>query len=513
MTILGNIIKKAIELKDKFSGDDDPLKVQEKTLRNLLDKAKDTEFGKYYNFKSILESDNIHEAFAASVPVHHYNKMHEDWWGKMEQGIPDVSWPGKPSYLALSSGTTSGLSKKIPVTEDMLQATRQASLQQITCLSNFNLPAEFFEKEIMMLCSSTNLNEDGIYPEGDISGISAGNIPFWFKNYCRPGEEIFNIDDWDERIEKIAEQAPKWDIGALSGIPSWIELMLKRVIAYHGLNNIHEIWPNLRVYATGGVAFGPYQKSFEKLLAQPLIYIDTYFCSEGFLAFQARPETNSMKLSLDNGIYFEFVPFVESNILEDGSVKPGAKALTLEELKEGEEYVLLISSVSGAWRYVLGDTVKLTSKEHYEIAITGRTKHFLNVVGSKLSVDNMNIAIQTLEKELGVTITEFTVAAIKQENGYVHQWYLGSEDLKDTLSAKRILDDTLRSLNHNYDTAREQALSDVIIKVVSPDVFYQWSEIKNKKGGQVKTPRVMDKEQFHEWEKFIKESDNKCTAV
>ncbi|UII31408.1 GH3 auxin-responsive promoter family protein [Fulvivirga ulvae] len=504
MTILGNIIKKAIELKGKLSGDDDPAGLQEKTLYNLLDKAKDTEFGRHFNFKDILKSDNIRESFAECVPVYHYNKMRSDWWLKMEQGQPDISWPGKPSYLALSSGTTSGVSKKIPVTEDMLQATRQASLEQITCLSNFNLPAEFFEKEILMLSSSTNLNEDGEYTEGDISGISTSNIPFWFRNYCRPGEEIFNIDDWDERIQKIAEQAPKWDIGALSGIPSWIELMLKKVMEYHGLSNIHEIWPNLRVYATGGVAFGPYQKSFEKLLAKPLIYIDTYFCSEGFLAFQARPETNSMKLSLDNGIYFEFVPFTEENILEDGSVKPGTKALTLEDIEEGEEYVLLISSVSGLWRYVLGDTVKLTSKERYEIDITGRTKHFLNVVGSKLSVNDMNTAIQALEEKLGVTITEFTVAAIKQGDHFIHKWYLGSEDLKDKDGARQLIDNTLRNVNHNYQTAREQALSNVVIEVVSPDVFYEWNEMKNKKGGQVKTARVMDEEQFSEWENFVR---------
>lgn len=508
MTILGNIIKKAIELKDKLSKEENATEMQEKVLRDLLTKAKNTEFGQHYHFEEILESDNIQQAFSERVPIHNYSKMHEEWWKKMEQGVEDVTWPGKPSYLALSSGTTSGASKKIPVTDDMLQATRQASLHQITCLANFNLPAEFFEKEIMMLSSSTNLNEDGIYPEGDISGISASNIPFWFKNYCRPGEEIFNIDDWEQRIQKIAEKAPEWDIGALSGIPSWIELMLKKVIDYHNLTNIHEIWPNLQVYATGGVAFGPYKKSFEQLMAHPLIYIDTYFCSEGFLAFQARPETPSMKLALENGIYFEFVPFMEQNINDDGSVKQDVKAITLEELKEGEEYIVLISTVSGAWRYVLGDTVRLTSKEHYEIDITGRTKHFLNVVGSKLSVDTMNIAIQKLEDELGVTIKEFTVAAVKESDGYAHKWYLGSEDLTDTISASKFLDTTLKSMNRNYKTAREQALSTVIIKVVNPNVFYEWNDLKNKKGGQVKTPRVMNEEQFMEWEKFVKELNN-----
>lgn len=509
MAIVGNIIKKAIEFSDKISTDSSAIENQEKVLRELLQKARKTEFGSYYNFDQLLQAKDIRDAFKKQVPLHNYHKMHEAWWSKTEAGKADITWPGKPEYLALSSGTTSGSSKKIPVTEDMLDETRKTSMQQIVCLANFDLPAEFFEKEILMLSSSTNLIQGDHYLEGDISGISAAKIPFWFKSYCRPGDPIFKIDNFDERIQQIAEHAGEWDIGSLSGIPSWIELMLKKVISYNNLNNIHEIWPNLKVFATGGVAFGPYKKSFEKLLAHPLIYIDTYFASEGFFAFQTRPETNAMALALDNGIYFEFVPFKEENITEEGEIKPGATVLKLEELMEGEEYALIVSTVAGSWRYILGDTIKLTNKDRYEIEITGRTSHFLNVVGSKLSVNMMNAAMQILERELNITIKEFTVAAVLNEDNYAHKWYIGSDDPADPVKVAQLLDSTLQRMNRSYSTARKQALKNVFIEMIPPDLFYDWNEIKNKKGGQVKTPRVMKEEQFVEWERFVKESLSK----
>ena len=203
--------------------------------------------------------------------------------------------------------------------------------------------------------------------EGEISGISAANIPGWFSNFYKPGTEIASIENWDEKVKRIAEEAPGWDIGSISGIPSWVELMLKEIISYNNLNTIHDIWPNLHVYTSGGVAFEPYRKSMEKLLARPLIYIDTYLASEGYLATQKRPDTNSMALIVNNGIFFEFVPFVEENIDEEGRVKQGVDVLTLEQAEENTEYVLLISTVSGAWRYMIGDTVIITDKKRSEI--------------------------------------------------------------------------------------------------------------------------------------------------
>ena len=262
-------------------------------LNNLLKTAEHTEFGQHYQFNRIMRAMMPRRTFAEMVPVHDYHQLYDQWWHRVVSGEDNVTWPGRPQYLALSSGTTGNTSKRIPVTDEMLVAIRNTGIQQVTSLANFNLPPQFFEKEIMMLGSSTDLQRNNGFLEGEISGISASNIPAWFKGYYRPGDDIARIADWDQRVLKIAEQARDWDIGALSGIPSWIELMLKKVIEYHGLRNIHEIWPNLSVYTPGGVAFEPYRKSFEKLLAHPLIYLDTYLASEGFLAFQNRPDTTA----------------------------------------------------------------------------------------------------------------------------------------------------------------------------------------------------------------------------
>ena len=504
MAILGNIIKAAIELKDKLTPDTEAVPAQEQVLINLLKTAEHTEFGQRYQFNKVLAATDARRTFADTVPIHDYQKIYDEWWHRLVDGEQNITWPGRPQYFALSSGTTGSTSKRIPVTDEMLAAIRNTGIQQVTSLANFDLPAEFFEKEIMMLGSSTDLQERDGFLEGEISGISASNIPSWFKGYYKPGDDIARIDDWDERVQKIAEQAPDWDIGALSGIPSWIELMLKKVIEHHRLNNIHEIWPNLSVYTPGGVAFEPYRKSFEKLLARPLIYLDTYLASEGFLAFQNRPDTTAMTLVVDNGIYFEFVPFEEKNMTDEGNVHPDAEIFTLAEVQEDVDYVLLISTVAGAWRYMIGDTVKFTDLARREIIITGRTKHFLNVVGSQLSVHKMNAAIQQLEERFQVAIQEFTVAAVRREEDqeYIHKWYLGSDDAMDEVKITQALDEVLQAMNKNYRVARSKALKDVKVVVVPADVFYQWSEASKKKGGQVKTSRVMKEEEFAEWESF-----------
>lgn len=511
MAILGNIIKAAIELKDKLTPDTAAIPAQEHVLIDLLKTAEHTEFGQHYQFNKILAATDSRRAFAQRVPVHDYQKIYDEWWHRLIDGEKNITWPGRPQYLALSSGTTGSTSKRIPVTDEMLAAIRNTGIQQVTSLANFDLPAEFFEKEIMMLGSSTDLQERNGFLEGEISGISASNIPSWFKGYYKPGDDIARIADWDTRVQKIAEQAADWDIGALSGIPSWIELMLKKVIEHHRLSNIHEIWPNLSVYTPGGVAFEPYRKSFEKLLARPLIYLDTYLASEGFLAFQNRPGTTAMTLVVDNGIYFEFVPFEEKNMTDEGNVHPDAEILMLSEVKEDVDYVLLISTVAGAWRYMIGDTVKFTDLTRREIIITGRTKHFLNVVGSQLSVHKMNAAIQQLEERFQVAIQEFTVAAVRRDEDqeYIHKWYLGSDDPMDGEEIAPALDEILQEMNKNYRVARSKALKDVKVVAVPADVFYQWSEASKKKGGQVKTSRVMKEDEFAEWEAFAQRAKAK----
>lgn len=385
----------------------------------------------------------------------------------------------------------------------MITAIRDAGIQQVYALGNFDMPPDFFEKGILMLGSSTDLEEVNGRKEGEISGISASNIPTWFQGYYKPGKEIAEIDDWDERVQRIAEQASNWDIGALSGIPSWMELMLQRVIEYNDLGNIHDIWPNFQVYTSGGVAFGPYEKSFNALLGKPVTVIDTYLASEGFIAFQARPDTDAMQLVTDGGIYYEFVPFNPDYIEQDGSLSKNAPSLTLSEVELDQDYVLIISTVSGAWRYIIGDTIAFTDIGRAEIKITGRTKFFLNTVGSQLSVNKLDDAVQHLEGEFSMKIPEYTLCAKRIDNEFYHCWYLGTEDKKENSKLVDVLDDHLKKSNNNYKVARTKALKGVKVKTIEPKVFYDWNGRNKKKGGQVKMERVMGEEKFGEWESFV----------
>ncbi|WP_375240880.1 GH3 auxin-responsive promoter family protein [Polaribacter sp.] len=510
MAILGNIIKGIISLTDTLSTETNHIENQKEILNKLLETAKETQFGKHYNFEEILNSDNTQEAFRKEVPYFDYNSLHKNWWYKIHEGEEDVTWAGSPSYFALSSGTTGKTSKRIPVTDDMISAIRSSGIKQVTSLNNFELPADFFEKDIMMLGSSTDLAEKDDHLEGEISGISASNIPFWFKGYYKPGEEIAKIEDWDERVNHIAENAKSWDIGALSGIPAWIELMLQKVIEHHNLENIHEIWPNLKVYTSGGVAFGPYEKSFKALLGKPVTVIDTYLASEGYIATQTRPETDAMQLNTENGIYFEFVPMNPDYINEDGSLKQNAPSVSLDNVVLNQDYILIISTVSGAWRYLIGDTIEFKDVEKAEIKITGRTKFFLNTVGSQLSVNKMDDAIQYLEEKFATQITEYTICAKRFEDGeFYHSWYLGTELKEDNSKIVDELDNYLKEANKNYKVARSKALKGVKVNIIPVEKFYDWNDNNKKKGGQVKMERVMKESKFAEWERFVNNNDLK----
>lgn len=506
MPIIGKIIKKVVDVSSNFSSDEDAIQAQEHVLEKLLNKAKNTAFGRHYNFDEILDAQHKYAAFVANVPLHGYEKINNEWWNKQLEGKEDITWPGRTEYFAVSAGTTGSTSKKIPVTAEMLNSIRETGVKQALVLPQFDLPEAFYESGVLMLGSSTNLKKSEDHFEGEISGISASNLPFWFKGFYKPEEEIAAIDDWDDRVLNIAKKAPDWDIGALSGIPSWIELMLKKIVSYNNLKTIHDIWPNLSVYTSGGTAFGPYKKSMEKLLERPLIYLDTYLASEGFLAYQKRPnETMAMSLSYDTGIYFEFIPFEDKYFDENGSPLPDAKVLPLQDVDEGREYALIISTVSGAWRYSIGDTVKITDKKRHEIIITGRTKHFMNVVGSQMSVNKMNEALLEMEKEFNISIPEFTMSAVKINDDYIHRWYLGVEEETDISedSLAKALDETLKNNNKSYLSARQKALTGIEVRIVPKDLFYDWAEKEKKKGGQIKTPRMMKDEQFKNWEDFV----------
>ena len=505
MPFFGNLLRRGLTVGEKLEHlPVDPMQLQRRTLRRLLKRAQQTAFGQYYDFKDLLKTNTPDAAFQDQVPIFDYDTMYERWWHMALRGVENVSWRGKIKYFALSSGTSGAPSKHIPVSDEMRRAMRHAGLKMFFALTNFDVDPDLYTKPMLMLGGSSDLQEQGDYYMGDLSGINASQPPFWMRPYYKPGTEIARIRDWDERINEIARLAPEWDIGFIVGIPSWLQLMMERIIEYHKLDNIHQIWPNLKVCVHGGIAFEPLKKGFEKLLAHPLTYMDTYLASEGFISYQDRPGTRGMRLLVRNGIFFEFIPFNSSNFDEEGRLVGKPKALTLEEVQEGVDYALLISTCSGAWRYLIGDTVRFTDKERWEIIITGRTKHFLSICGEHLSVENMNQGIQQVEEKLDVNIREFTVCPAVEEGGYVHKWYIGCEPLADSAAVARILDKRLMEANDDYRTERGSLLH-IQVQTIPVELFYQWQEAQGKMGGQNKFPRVMKGRQFTEWENFVRQ--------
>ena len=503
MPLLHSIFKTSASLNSKIEfRKKTPLQTQQRTLTRLLKKASNTQFGQFYDFKKILHSKSPIEFFQKNIPVHDYNKMHNEWWHLALQNIENVTWRGRTKYFALSSGTTGAPSKYLPITKDMLKANNRIGFKIFMNLTKFNLPADLYAKEKMILGGSTSLIKQNGFMIGDLSGITTNQLPSWIQFSHRPEKKITKIKDWNERIQIIVKEAPKWDIGFVMGIPSWIQLMIEKIIKYHGVKNIHEIWPNLSVFIHGGISFDPYRKSFEQLLGQPLTYIETYLASEGFIAVQNRPNARGMQLILDQGIFYEFVPFNENNFDPEGQIKPEANALNISQVEEGVDYALLISTCAGAWRYLIGDTIQFTDKSKNEIIITGRTKQFLSVCGEHLSVDNMNQAIRNVEEALNVSIREFTVMAIPFGSSYQHKWYLGCDKIINSTILKNALDYHLKCLNADYETERNSMLGMEVVPL-SISTFYDWHTAQGKMGGQSKFPRVMKKEQFEEWESFV----------
>lgn len=509
MPIIGSIIKRAIELRSLSTKENlssfDCYKAQQAVLRKLLRKAQFTHFGEAYGFSDILRSKNMIQEYQHCVPAHDYNSIFKKWWYRTLNGEPYVTWPGKIKYFALSSGTSEASSKYIPVTTDMLKSIQKTSVRQLLSLAQYNFPPEFFEKGkgILMLGGSTDLQYNGTYYEGDLSGITTGNIPFWFQFFYKPGRRISKERDWPTKLDEIVKNARNWDIGVIVGVPAWLQILLERIIKEYNLKTIHDIWPNLSIYVHGGVSFVPYAKGFEKLLARPLIYMETYLASEGFIAYQKRPNVDSMQLSLDTGLFFEFVPFNDTNFDSDGNIIANAEALTLNEVEEEKDYALLISSNAGAWRYLIGDTIKFTSKKLNEIHITGRTKHYLSLCGEHLSQENMNRAIEMTATELNIEIREFTVAGIKHENMFAHKWFLGTDDPLDAKLVRDKIDKNLKLLNDDYRVERIAAIRDVIVEILPSKVFYNWMRDHGKEGAQNKFPRVIKARQIEDWEAYI----------
>ena len=484
----------------------DPRRQQLRVLKKLLRKSRFTEFGQTYMFDEVLMSKHPGKRFQQLVPAYDYNKIYDQWWHKAKAGVADVCWPGVIKYFALSSGTSESTSKFIPITKDLIRSNTITSFRQLLSLAKYDdVPRRSVGKGWMILGGSTQLQKGATYYAGDLSGIQQKNIPFWFQGLglYKPGKKIAKEKDWAKKLDEIVENAPNWDIGFIVGVPAWLQLCMEKIIDRYQLNNIHDIWPNLAFYVHGGVAMEPYKKGFEKLLGKPITYIETYLASEGFLAYQNRQDAEGMHLALNNNIFFEFVPFDDKNFDSEGNMVDNPEALMLHEIEENKDYSILISTNAGTWRYAIGDTVRLVNKEKSEIIITGRTKHFLSLVGEHLSVDNMNKAIEMVSEELNISIPEFTVAGVPYGNFFAHHWYVATNDLVDEKKLALKIDNKIKQLNDDYEVERKHALKNVMVTVLSEKAFMDFMKSKGKVGGQHKFPRVLKGKMLEDWNKFL----------
>jgi len=496
---LPKTISKALGIPQKS-----PKRAQLRVLKKLLRRARYTAFGQKNKFEQILLSRHPGKTFQQNVPTYNYNKIYKEWWYQTLDGKEDICWPGKIKYFALSSGTSESASKYIPITNDLLKGNKVIMIKQLLSLLTYQgISLSSIGSGMLTLGGSTDLQKGPGYYAGDLSGITAKKSPFWFQPFYKPGKKIAREKDWNKKLVDIVEKAPDWDIGFLAGVPAWIQMCLEMVIEKYKVKNIHEIWPNLTFFVHGGVSFEPYKVGFEKLLGKPITYVETYLASEGFLAWQDKQNAKGMRLSYNQHIFFEFVPFDENNFDADGEMVENPEALMIHEVEEGKDYALLISTNAGAWRYLIGDTVRFVDKENAEIIITGRTKHFLSIVGEHLSVDNMNKAIHLVSEEFNLSIPEYGVRGENVDSLFGHHWYVACDQDLDGVALAKAIDEKLITLNDDYAIERKSALKRIRVTVLKENVFMDFMQAKGKIGGQHKFPRVLKGDVLKDWEIFI----------
>jgi hypothetical protein len=496
---LPKTISKALGIPQKS-----PKRAQQRVLKKLLRRARYTAFGQKNKFEQILLSRHPGKTFQQNVPTYNYNKIYNEWWYQTLDGKEDICWPGKIKYFALSSGTSESASKYIPITNDLLKGNKVIMIKQLLSLLTYQgISLSSIGSGMLTLGGSTDLQKGPGYYAGDLSGITAKKSPFWFQPFYKPGKKIAKEKDWNKKLVDIVEKAPQWDIGFLAGVPAWIQMCLEMVIEKYKVKNIHEIWPNLTFFVHGGVSFEPYKVGFEKLLGKPITYVETYLASEGFLAWQYKQNAKGMRLAYNQHIFFEFVPFDENNFDAEGEMVENPEALMIHEVEEDKDYALLISTNAGAWRYLIGDTVRFVDKENAEIIITGRTKHFLSIVGEHLSVDNMNKAIHLVSEEFNLSIPEYGVRGENVDSLFGHHWYVACDQSADEVALAKAIDEKLLTLNDDYAIERKSALKRIRVTVLKESVFMDFMQAKGKIGGQHKFPRVLKGDLLKDWEIFI----------
>ncbi|MDO6813656.1 GH3 auxin-responsive promoter family protein [Tenacibaculum soleae] len=470
-----------------------PIDVQNELLQKLLNTAKKTEFGKLYSFSSIKNYTD----FAANVPIQKYESI-EPLIERCRKGEQNLFWPTPIHWFAKSSGTTNAKSKFIPVSDEALEDCHLKAGKDMLCLYiNNNEETQMFTGKGLKLGGSTAIYEDNNSYFGDLSAIITENLPFWADFSSAPSSEVSLMAEWETKMEAIIDETINENITSLVGVPSWMLVLLNRVLEKTGKNNILEVWPNLEVYFHGGVNFNPYREQYKKLIPKESFkYYETYNASEGFFGIQDRNNSNEMLLMLDYGIFYEFIPMSDYN--GENSV-----AIPLSEVKKGINYAVIITTNGGLWRYLIGDTVKFTSTNPYRIKITGRTKHHINVFGEELIIENAEKALKIASQKTNANIKDYTVGPVfmNDKKSGAHEWIIEfSNPPKNITYFTQLLDDALKTINSDYEAKRynNMTLAMPIIHEARKNLFYDWLREKGKLGGQHKVPRLSNKRDFVE---------------
>ncbi len=504
MPIIGKLIKKSTAISYKRAmNKSKEYYHQVVTLVKLLERAKNTKFGRVHDYKDILFEDEVVDGFQARVPICEYNDFHEGWLKDCISGKRDIIWPGRIRHYALSSGTTGSPSKRIPVTINMIRSFQRTTIKQLTTLHELGLPEEFFQASILVVGGSTKLEKLDTHIEGDLSGILKKYTNPVVTPFTKPGDKITRLKNWEEKLELMVQKAPEWNIGVVAGVPSWCILLIERILERHSLESIHEIWPNFRVYMHGGVFVRPYLPRLEKVLGNKVYTLDTYLASEGYFAYQAGAQRQGMELLLNSGIFFEFIPFNSDFFMDDGTLRNKHQAMALNEIEEGMDYALVISTNAGLWRYMIGDLVRFVDKEKHEIIITGRIRQFVSLVGEHLSLGNINEAILRTGQEFNLDLSEFCLFADADE--MKHHWFIGCDSKIEAPEIMERVDQEIKAINDDYASSRKYNLKDPDLKLLPRDVFYEFLKSIGKSGAQNKFPRVLNESQTEKWLNFLKE--------
>ncbi len=470
-----------------------PVDAQREVLQDLVTSAQYTEFGRKYKFSELFTV----KAFKEAVPVHEYDDL-KPYIERIMQGEQYILWNSPVNWFAKSSGTSSDKSKFIPLSEESLQDCHYKGAKDVlTMYYQFNPESALLTGKGLVLGGSHNINPMNSEAQyGDLSAVLLQNSPFWAHWLRTPDLSIALMDEWESKIEKLAESTIKENVTSISGVPTWTLVLFRRILEITGKSCIADVWPALELYMHGGVSFTPYREQFAKLIGKNINYLEMYNASEGFFAAQERPGDDGMLLFTDHGIFMEFMP-----VSEYGKKHP--QTLSLNDVEVGKNYALIISTNGGLWRYILGDTIQFVSTKPYRVRVSGRLKHYINAFGEEVIVDNTDKAIAEACRATGAVVNDYTAAPVYFSDGAngAHEWLIEFEKNPENLEAfVTELDKALQSINSDYEAKRHKsiALRMPVVHALEKGTFANWLRHRGKLGGQHKVPRLSNERKYLE---------------